>query len=243
MNLDEAIRQACDSVGIIPPKVTKYGKWIQTDTGSGKNGKGDGRIIVNDENVTAFNWQTSEKATVWLKEERTEIERRAISREIQQSEHVKEQAKKRASQIAGKLVTGAKLTAHAYLKRKGFRDECVLVVKADQVIDIGGRYLVPDGASKAIVIAARIGQMVHSAQFIWEDGTKKFIAGGRIGGTWHGLARGADTWLCGGLGYGLLTPRRAEVAQPQRLYPGLLLGIQHLRSRQIGSWPLLHRRR
>lgn len=203
MNLDDAIRQACDSVGIIAPKVTKYGRWIQTDTGSGKNGKGDGRLIVNEDNVTAFNWQTSEKATVWLKDERTEIERRAVAKQIQEGQIEKEQAAKRAAQIAGKLIVGAKLTTHSYLKRKGFRDEYAMVVRAEEVAGLGGKYLVPDGARQAIIVPARIGQMVHSAQLIWEDGTKKFIAGGRIGGTWHRLARGADTWLCEGLATGL----------------------------------------
>jgi len=203
MNLDDAIRQACDTVGIIPPKVTKFGKWVQTDTRSGKNGKGDGRIFVNDLSVTAFNWQTSEKATVWLKDAKTSIERKEISRKIEQSDREKEQAARRASQIANKLISGASLTTHSYLKRKGFPDERVLVVKAEMVAEIGGKYLVPDGARKAIVVPARIGQMVHSAQLIWEDGTKKFLAGGRIGGTWHRLARGTDTWLCEGMATGL----------------------------------------
>jgi putative DNA primase/helicase len=203
MNLDDAIRQACDTVGIIPPKVTKYGKWVQTDTRSGKNGKGDGRIIVDDLKAVAWNWQTGETATVWLKEARTDVERRIISQQIKDSTREREQAAKRASQIANKLNIGASLTTHSYLKRKGFKDERALVVKAEMVAEIGGKYLVPEGARKAIFIPARIGQVIHSGQLIWEDGTKKFLAGGRIGGTWHRLARGTDTWLCEGMATGL----------------------------------------
>lgn len=204
MNLDDAIRQACDTVGIIPPKVTKFGKWVQTDTKSGKNGKGDGRVIVNDDNVTGFNWQTGETATVWLKDAKTSVERKAISKSIQQNEREKEQAARRASQIANKLIVGAEMASHAYLKRKGFPGERVLVVPSDMVAEVGGKYLVPDGARKAIVIPARIGQVVHSAQLIWEDGTKKFLAGGRIGSTRHRIATGADTtWFCEGLATGL----------------------------------------
>lgn len=203
MNLDDAIREACDTVGIIPPKVTKYGKWVQTDTRSGKNGKGDGRIIVDDLKATAWNWQTGETATVWLREARTDVERRVISQQIKDSTCEKEQAAKRASQIANKLNIGATLTTHSYLKRKGFKDERALVVEVEMVTEIGGKYLVPEGARKAIFIPARIGQVIHSGQLIWEDGTKKFLAGGRIGGTWHRLARGSDTWLCEGMATGL----------------------------------------
>lgn len=203
MTLDDAVRQACDAVGIIPPKETKFGRWVPTDTLAGKNGKGDGRIIVNDDNVTSWNWQTGEKATIWLKEPKTKVERQAIARNVQQSEREKEHAAKRASQIANKLNIGATLTTHSYLKRKGFKDERALVVKAELVAEIGGEYLVPEGARKAIFIPARIGQVIHSGQLIWEDGTKKFLAGGRIGGTWHRLARGTDTWLCEGMATGL----------------------------------------
>jgi putative DNA primase/helicase len=204
MNLHDAIAEACVQVGIKPPKSVSYGKWLQTDTLSGRNGKGDGRIFVNDLSVTAFNWQTSEKATVWLKDAKTSIERKEISRKIEQSDREKEQAARRASQIANKLISGASLTTHSYLKRKGFPDERVLVVKAEMVAEIAGKYLVPEGARKAIVIPARIGQVVHSAQLIWEDGTKKFLAGGRIGSTRHRIATGADTtWFCEGLATGL----------------------------------------
>lgn len=204
MKLHDAVREACDSVGIIPPdQVNRFGRWIQTDTLSGKNGKGDGRLIINDENVTAYNWQTSEKATVWLDGPKTRIERRAIAARSDGDRVEKERAAKQASQIANKLVVGAKLTTHPYLRSKGFPEERVLVCSADMVAEIGGRYLAPSGAKKAIVVPARIGQMVLSAQLIWEDGTKKFIAGGKIGGTWHRLSRGTDTWFCEGLATGL----------------------------------------
>lgn len=204
MNIDEAIQQACDAVGIMPAKVEKFGAWVTTDTMSGRNGKGDGRIIVDGLKAIAWNWQTGAKASVWLDGEHTEVERQAISREIQKAKIKREQAAKRASEISNKLLATAKLAPHPYLARKGFRDECALIVMADDVIRIGGKYLVPDnGSGKAVIVPARIGQMVHSAQLIWENGAKKFIAGGRIGGTWHRLARGGDTWLCEGFATGL----------------------------------------
>lgn len=204
MNIDEAIQQACDAVGIMPTKVAKFGAWVTTDTMSGKSGKGDGRIKVDGLKAIAWNWQTGARAAVWLAGERTEVERQAISREIQKAKIKREQAAKRASEISTKLLAIARPATHPYLAKKGFRDECALIVMVDDVIRIGGKYLVPNkGGGKAVIVPARIGQMVHSAQLIWEDGAKKFIAGGRIGGTSHRLARGVDTWLCEGLATGL----------------------------------------
>nr|WP_236042282.1 toprim domain-containing protein [Nitratireductor aquimarinus] len=50
---------------------------------------------------------------------------------------------------------------------------------------------------------ARFGSRVTSVQLIWEDGTKKFLAGGEIGGSCDRIGKGADTWLCEGLATGL----------------------------------------
>lgn len=203
MTLDEAIFRACASVGIVPPKGRQtMRKWIATDTLS-KNGKGDGRVILDEDRVTAINWQTGEKATVWLKDERTVEDRKryAQARRDQEAEDRKRAA--RAAHVARQIIASAKPETHGYLARKGFPDEHPLIVDAETVARIGGDYLVPADGARAIVVPARIGTQISSVQLIWEDGTKKFLYGGEMGGAAHRIATGRDTWLCEGYATGL----------------------------------------
>lgn len=203
MNVEDAILQACSGVGIHPPKRHAYGKWLKTDTLTGKSGKGDGRVIIDDFRVTAWNWQTGEKITVWLKDEPSPGERKEIARKIEREDRERRAKAERAAQIACSLVAAAKLAGHPYLVAKGFRDEKALVLPATDIRAIAGDYLVPEGGQSAIAIPARIGQRITSVQLIWEHGAKKFLAGGEIGGASHRIASGACTWLCEGYATGL----------------------------------------
>jgi putative DNA primase/helicase len=92
---------------------------------------------------------------------------------------------------------------HEYLASKGFPDETVLVVEAEVVAKIAGKYLVPEGGKSAIIMPARIGPEIRSVQLIWESGAKKFLAHGETGGASHRIATGRDSWLCEGLATGL----------------------------------------
>ncbi|PSJ64488.1 hypothetical protein [Kumtagia ephedrae] len=207
MTIDEAIREACSSVGVYPPKGGyKVGKWQKTDTLSGKNGKGDGRVIVNDAFVTAWNWQTGEKASVGIKGELSLGQRRQIAKDIENERRARIQRAEKAASIAKRLVAAAKLSPHPYLFRKGLELEKALVCGADIVAELAGpsnSYLIPQGAQCAIVVPARIGDRVSSAQLIWEDGTKKFLYGGEMERACHRLASGSFTWFCDGFATGL----------------------------------------
>ncbi|GHA13505.1 hypothetical protein GCM10007989_05130 [Devosia pacifica] len=135
---------------------------------------------------------------MWLKEQRTAEDKRRFAERKARDEKRDRERSERASNIAERLVTTAKMDGHPYLRRKGFQTEKALVIGADAVREIGGEYLVPDRAMSAIVVPARVGVRLASVQLIWEDGTKKFLAGGQMGGAWHRIATGADTWLCEG---------------------------------------------
>lgn len=198
MNVHDAIDQACASTGINPPRSYRVGHWEKTDTLSGKSGKGDGRLIVDEAKVTAWNWQTGQKETVWLKDEMTPVDRRKVAERIEKDNREKRERAARAAEIAGKLLAAAELKPHAYLARKGFPNEQVHVIQAKAVAQIGGAYLVPEGGKSAILLPARHGHKISSAQLIWEDGAKKFLAGGEMGGASHRIARGSETWLCEG---------------------------------------------
>lgn len=198
MTLEEAIAQACAAVGVIPPRgQIAMRKWVQADTGT-KNGKGDGRIICDEERVTCVNWQTGDKVTVWLKNERTVEDRRRYAQQRATDRQHEIDRAARAARIASQIVATAKPGQHPYLARKGFASEQPLVIDAAAVAHLAGDYVVPNDARSAIVIPARIGVRVTSVQLIWTDGTKKFLYGGDMGGASHRVATGTDTWLCEG---------------------------------------------
>jgi len=203
MNVHEAIDQACASVGIKPPRSFQPGRWTKTDTLSGKSGKGDGRIIVDDLKAVAWNHQTGEHQTVWLKDRKslTPVERKEYAERKRKDEAEAQRRAGEAARKAAQIVEAAKLSTHQYLAAKGFRDEKCLVADAATVRQIAGEYLV--AGDRAIVMPARFGSRVTSVQLIWEDGTKKFLAGGEIGGSSYRIAKGADTWLCEGFATGL----------------------------------------
>lgn len=203
MNVSDAIEQACASVGIKPPRTYKHGDWTKCDTLDGKSGKGDGRIIVDDMKVTAFNWKLGENATIWLRDRASlsPVEKRQFAERKAKDEAEERRKAEAAARIAGQIVNAASLATHPYLARKGFKDEQALVLDAAAVRQIGGDYLV--AGERAIVMPARKGSAITSVQLIWEDGTKKFLAGGEISGSCHRIAKGPTTWLCEGFATGL----------------------------------------
>jgi putative DNA primase/helicase len=157
--------------------------------------------MVDEERVTAWNWQTGVKDTVWLNSDRTPEQRRSVARKVAQRVDDQRKRADEAARIAQRLVSGAVSGAHAYLSRKGFPEEKALTVDAAMTREIGGKYLI--SGERAIVIPARIGGQVRSVQLIWEDGTKKFLAGGEMGGASHRISSGSETWLCEGFATGL----------------------------------------
>lgn len=204
MSAYDAITEACARVGIAPPKSIAHGKWLRTDTLSGRNGKNDAQIIVNDHRVTAMNFQTGETATVWLKgeQEMTAKDRRVVARQIEQEKEQKRAREERAAKVAIRMVEAAQSSTHPYFARKGFPAEKALVVNAGTIRKLGGDYLI--AGERAIVMPARIGAKITSVQLIWEDGTKKFLAGGSITGSCHRIAKGSGpTWHCEGYATGL----------------------------------------
>jgi len=102
-----------------------------------------------------------------------------------------------------RLVSVASLGTHPYFAAKGFPTERALIVSASDAAMIGGETLVPEGATRAIVIPARIRDRLASCQLIWDDGTKRFLFGGEMGGASFRMAQGRDTWLCEGYATGL----------------------------------------
>ena len=202
MTLDEALHQACAAVGIEPPRGRlDMRRWVACNViGKGSAGKGDGRVICDEQRATAVNWVTGEKATVWLagKESITPADRARYAREVGEAERKAKARAAEAAEIASRLIKQAVPGSHPYMIRKGFPDERPLVIDADQVRRIAGGYMVSENGASAIIIPARAGQNITSAQLIWEDGTKQFLFGGAMRGATHRVATGRDTWLAEG---------------------------------------------
>lgn len=200
MTLPEAIESACSAVGIKPPKTYRLGQWAQTDVDGARNGKGDGRLIVDDQKATAWNWQTGDKHTVWLKDNPSPTEKRQAVQQMR-DEREKQQARRaRAAKVAEHIVSAATLSTHPYLARKGFPNEQSLVVDSVTLQRHVGDYLV--AGDRAVVIPCRRGSIL-SVQLIWEDGTKKFLKDGEVSGTYHRISNGTEHWLAEGLATGL----------------------------------------
>jgi putative DNA primase/helicase len=213
MMLDEAISRACAEVGIEPPRGrVDLHRWVQCNViGKGASGKGDGRVICDDQRATAMNWVTGDKATVWLtgREAISPADRQKYAREVAEGARKARERAHHAAEIASRIVEASTVGRHAYLAAKGFPDEPVLLIGKDRLSAIleGARKKVdslvtPDGLT-GIVIAARLGTAIRSVQIIWEDGTKKFLAGGAMDGATHRIAKGRETWLFEGFATGL----------------------------------------
>lgn len=206
MTIDEAILKACSDVGIIPPASRTVAKWLKADTLSGKNGKGDGRLMINDKAVVAHNWQTGETVRISIWDDLPPAVRQRMRQKVQIASNTRREQESLAIGQANQIVKRATLSGHAYLDRKGFRDEMALVIAAEDLVAILGRgkpsdYLI--AGRSAIVMPARIGGAIKTVQLIWEDGTKKFLYGGSVSGASYRIATGRDTVTCEGYATGL----------------------------------------
>lgn len=196
MDVHDALTQACAEVGIAVPSAPREGAWVRTDTFSGRNGKGDGSVKIGADVVFAKNFQTGETAHVRVGDPARPVDKRKATEQIERDRRQREERQERAAKTAEVLARKSRPGMHPYLSRKGFSAERAPVLSAADVEAIGGRYLV--AGEKAIVLPARIGDRIVSAQIIWEDGTKKFLAGGRMDGASFRVSPGRETWVCEG---------------------------------------------
>src|SRR5690606_10029351 len=111
MSVHDAIARACAEVGIIPPKRWKHGRWSATDTQDGKRGKGDGRVIVNDAYVTAYNWQVGAAATVRIGEDGP-VDRRRLALALGEQRRKARERAERAALTARAILDAAVPAKH-----------------------------------------------------------------------------------------------------------------------------------
>jgi putative DNA primase/helicase len=204
VTLEEAMHDACASVGIKPPRRVTPGRWAHTDTLE-RNGKGDGRVLVFDDaqGGICWNWQTGEQkrfTTRGAGETTRTMPRRDPERDRQRAEE-----QQQIEDACGRIVNCARQDKHPYLARKGFSEELGLVTEDPRPLlprgQLGERmaHALPEGDGPFLIVPGRIGRRVTTVQFITAEGAKKNILGGVMGGSAHRIATGRETWVCEGI--------------------------------------------
>jgi putative DNA primase/helicase len=187
-NINE-FRNAMRAAGLAPPDAIEPGtlhRFPGIDKGKGNEAgwcrmfaDGLGGVYGDWSNDLNASWQAARSAPF------TPAEREALNRQIAEARASAEaERKQRQSEAAAKAVSIWQAATpapsdHAYLVRKGIK---------------------PHGAklhNGALVIAVREGADIHSAQFIGDDGTKRFLTDGRVAGGYFsiGTTKGAAA-LC-----------------------------------------------
>lgn len=207
LELDDALRDACAAVGVEPPKRRPTpGRWMQTDT-LAKNGKGDGRVLIFDDETGGVVWnhQTSKHHRFRIghageTKRDPEAERRARRREME-----REAERDIVERVCADIVQACRQEPHAYLKKKGFPDELGLVCDDPREFFPSGRFgemlakALPEGEGPLLIVPGRIGGKLTTVQFITPEGAKKNILRGLQGGACHRIATGRDPWVCEGI--------------------------------------------
>ena len=131
MSSDQALRAACDELGVIYRDVKPDGRWhpADIDTGKGgKHGRGDARIKIfpDGEGGIIANWQTSETKTFFIgdSQQLSPAERAARDRKRAVAREEAEAKRRRDVKVAAAHATNIAATAepafegHPYLHRK-----------------------------------------------------------------------------------------------------------------------------
>jgi len=190
--MNDAISQFRDAIraaGLEPPDVIEPGK-LHRFPGVGKrNGNTAGWCKLFDDGLGGCfgDWSSGFTENWQAKRDKpfSQSERTAFMRRVEEArKHAEAERQQQYADSAAKAAStwNAATTAnddHAYLLRKG--------IKAN-----GARL-----HQGALVIPVRSGGALHSLQFINDDGSKRFLSGGRISGGYFsiGTIQGADT-LC-----------------------------------------------
>jgi putative DNA primase/helicase len=166
------------------------GRWVRTKT-IDKPRKRNGSYKFMVDFGIVRNFATMEHVAIWRPTEPTQrIDRGALRERLVKDRRRQESLWLEARNIAEDMMQRAGVMHHPYLERKGFSHETGFV--------LDGELLVPmrDFHDYA---------QVNSLQRIWEDGTKKFLPGGKAQGSAMllGNNRPREKWLVEGYATGL----------------------------------------
>ena len=191
MNADIQFIDAIKRSGIIPPTQVIADGEIHRFSSSGKSNDDAGWYVLHDDNIAAGSfgdWRTGEIHS-WHQDigrPLTPFEKSSSTARLQASKvkreadevKLKAEAKDRANRIWNEC---SEIQTHKYLDKKG--------VNAYGIKQSGD----------SLVIPLRSDGEIQPLQFINADGSKKFLAGGRIKGCYHSLGTPNDIiYICEG---------------------------------------------
>lgn len=200
-----ALRNACDAVGIRVPKRLSAGVWLRSPVVGKSASNTSGRLLIFDDwsGGVAHNWATGQQERFRVN---GKSDRRTSARPADNGRREREAREQRvAADASAAIVAACRQDLHPYLERKGFPEELGLVHDAPQIHfprdDLGAAMTraMPEGDGPWLIIPARVGRNIVSVQFIGVDGAKKNILRGRMQGTSHRIATGRETWVCEGI--------------------------------------------
>lgn len=204
MTLDDAMRAACASVGIVPPpNVPMPGKWKRTNTME-RNGKGDASVLIFDDQSggICWNWQTSQKQPFRVDGPTGPVQ---PHRRDPEKERRKAAEQAEVERVCAAIVAGCKQDVHSYLEAKGFPTEIGLIQENPwrhfPTSELGESmaHAMIAGPGPFLIVPGRIGKRITTVQFIAHGGEKKNIFRGIMGGASHRIATGRQTVVCEGI--------------------------------------------
>ena len=213
-SLHDAIANACAAVGIRPPKRTAIGRWLTCDTFA-RNGRGDGRVKIDDNGRTgvAWNHQTGQRVQFRMDGKRlSATEQKEIKRLTDKRRREDAEKRATAAKAAEAIVRAARPDRHPYLVAKGFPDERMLTIEdpgrfiPEGPIGDAMRRALPERGPKDgpyLIVPCRPHSRLTSLQIIAPDGIKKNLLFGSMSGVFCRLTKGKEFWACEGVATGL----------------------------------------
>lgn len=203
--LDEALRQACAAVEVEPPKrQLQPGRWVRTDT-LGRNGKDDASVLIFDDQRGGVVWNHQTATSQTFRIGSAGNDNAPMIKRDPRKERDREAERLEVERICHVIVSGCRQDKHPYLTRKGFPEELGLVcddprefLPRSRLGEAIGRAL-PEGEGPFLIIPGRIDRKLTTVQFITPEGAKKNILKGQMGGAFHRICTGRDTWVCEGI--------------------------------------------
>ncbi|MFG1341868.1 toprim domain-containing protein [Xanthobacter autotrophicus] len=204
--LHDAMIAACAAVRINPPRREPApGRWVQVDTYE-RNGKGDGRILIFDDERGGICWnhQTQQSRQFSARRHGEPVQSHGLRRDPEK-ERRRQDEQREVERICADIVRTCRHEPHPYLARKGFPDERGLVhddpracFPATSFGEVLAKAL-PEADGPLLIVPGRIDRRITTVQFIATDGTKKNILRGAMGGASHRIATGRLSVVCEGI--------------------------------------------
>lgn len=180
--LEEAFRAAIAACGLTPPDRVFVDGTLHRFSTNGLARDNAGWYVVHDGDLPAGifgDWRSGLQST-WCARSRdslTQPEKQALRASIHAAKRARDEAiaacERRATELASRRWSAATpAVTHPYLTRKG--------VPAYGVRQQGGLLLIP---------LRDTGHQLRSLQTIAPDGTKRFLAGGRVRGCYHAIGK------------------------------------------------------